>query len=54
MTAARKLRTPMEVVAAPEGTDAAPEGDGHWRSQIFLDQYSPERQFVGSLMWLSA
>jgi hypothetical protein len=54
MTAARKLCAPMEVVPDHDGTDAAPEGGGHWRSQIVLDQYSPEHQFVGLLMWLSA
>jgi hypothetical protein len=38
--------------AVPE-TAPASRGD-EWRSQTIIDQYSPEHQFVGSLMWLSA
>lgn len=53
MTAARNRAAPLEVVP-DRGADGAPEDDAHWRSQTVLDQYSPEHQFVGSLMWLSA
>jgi replicative DNA helicase len=54
MRAARKLPVPLDVVSDPVETDAAPGGDNEWRSQTVIDQYSPEHQFVGSLMWLRA
>ena len=54
MSAARKPPAPLQVVAHPDHTDAAPEGDDEWRSKTVIDAYSPEHQFVGSLMWLPA
>jgi hypothetical protein len=54
MSAASKLPTALEVVAHPDHTGAAPEGDDEWRSKTVIDAYSPEHQFVGSLMWLPA
>ena len=54
MSAAGKLPAALEVVADPDHTDAAPEGDDEWRTQTVIDEYSPEHQFVGSLMWLRA
>jgi hypothetical protein len=54
MSAARKLPDPLDVVADPDDTDAAPEGDDEWRTRTVIDEYSPEHQFVGSLMWLRA
>jgi hypothetical protein len=53
MSAARKLPTPLEVLPHPDGTGGEPEGDD-WRSRSVIDAYSPEHQFVGSLMWLRA
>lgn len=52
MTAARNLCTPLTVVAdtAEDTTDL----DVEWRSQTVIDEYSPEHQFVGSLMWMTA
>ncbi|OBJ01004.1 hypothetical protein [Mycobacterium sp. 1465703.0] len=52
MTAARKLCTPLTVITdtAEDTTDL----DVEWRSQTVIDEYSPEHQFVGSLMWLTA
>lgn len=52
MTAARKLCTPLAVL-----TDTAEDTadlDAEWRSHTVIDEYSPEHQFVGSLMWLTA
>ena len=52
MTAAHKSRTPLTVVT--DTTDETADLDVEWRSQTVIDQYSPEHQFVGSLMWLTA
>jgi replicative DNA helicase len=54
MTAAHKPSTAVEIVPNPDDTTAEPEAEHDWRSQTVIDQYSPEHQFVGSLMWLSA
>lgn len=54
MSAARKLPDPLDVVSDADDTDAAPEGDDEWRTRTVIDEYSPEHQFVGSLMWLRA
>jgi hypothetical protein len=54
MTVVPRLPTPLEAVPEPDHTVAGPEGDDEWRSQTVIDQYAPEHQFVGSLMWLSA
>jgi hypothetical protein len=53
MTAPHPAGAPLLAVPDPDDTAAAPEGQA-WRSQTVIDQYSPEHQFVGSLMWLSA
>ena len=53
MTAAQKPRATLEVVPDPEETAAASGVDDDWRSQTVIDQWSPEHQFVGSLLWLS-
>lgn len=52
MTAAHKLYTPLTVVA--DNADDTADLDVEWRSQTVIDEYSPEHQFVGSLMWLTA
>jgi hypothetical protein len=51
MSAPQKACTALQAVPHPDDTAAAPD---EWRSQTVIDQYSPEHQFVGSLMWLSA
>jgi hypothetical protein len=55
MTAAHQRRA-LEIVPDPDDTVTGPTTtDGYdWRAQTVIDQYSPEHQFVGSLMWLSA
>ena len=52
MTAAHKLCAPLTLVA--DAVDDTADLDVEWRSQTVIDQYSPEHQFVGALMWLSA
>lgn len=52
MTAAHKLCTPLTVVA--DSADDTADLDVEWRSQTVIDEYSPEHQFVGALMWLTA
>jgi replicative DNA helicase len=54
MSAARKLPDPIEVVPVPDDTDAVSKGEDEWRTQTVIEAYSPEHQFVGSVMWLSA
>jgi hypothetical protein len=54
MTAAPKRRTTLEVVPDPDETAPAPAVSDDWRSQTVIDQWSPEHQFLGSLLWLSA
>lgn len=53
MTAPNPAGAALHSVPDPDDTAAGPEGH-EWRSQTVIDQYSPEHQFVGSLMWLSA
>jgi hypothetical protein len=55
MTAAHQHRAALELVPDPDDTvTGAPTEDlDDWRAQSVIDQYSPEHQFVGSLMWLS-
>lgn len=56
MTAAHQRRAALEIVPDPDETpvDATPADDGdEWRAQTVIDQYSPEHQLIGSLMWLS-
>lgn len=57
MTAAHRRRAALEIVPDPDETavtvDPGTDGD-QWRAQTVIDQYSPEHQLVGSLMWLSA
>jgi hypothetical protein len=53
VTAAHQREGPLEIVADPStggGDDQVSEQE--WRSQTVIDEYSPEHQFVGSLMWL--
>ncbi len=50
MTAAHKLCAPLTLVA--DAVDDTADLDVEWRSQTVIDQYSPEHQFVGALMWL--
>ena len=52
MTAAHKLSTPLTVVADSVGDTT--DLDVEWRSQTVIDEYSPEHQYVGALMWLTA
>ena len=52
MTAAHKLCAPLTLVA--DAVDDTADLDVEWRSQTVIDQYSPEHQFVGALMWLTA
>ena len=54
MTAAQKPRPTLEVVPDPDDTATTPAVGDDWRSTTVIDQYSPENQFVGSLLWLSA
>lgn len=56
MTAAHQHRAALELVPDPDDTvpGAPTEALDDWRAQSVIDQYSPEHQFVGSLMWLSA
>ena len=54
MTAAQKRRPTLEVVPDPDDTATTPAVGDEWRSTTVIDQYSPENQFVGSLLWLSA
>jgi hypothetical protein len=52
MTAAHKLRAPLTLVA--DDVNDTADLDDEWRSQTVVDEYSPEHQFVGALMWLTA
>lgn len=54
MTAAETPTRPLGLVTDPDDTSGPPDPSDEWRSQTVIDQYSPEHQFVGSLMWLSA
>jgi hypothetical protein len=54
MTAAQNRRPTLEVVPDPDDTATTPAVGDDWRSTTVIDQYSPEHQFVGSLLWLSA
>lgn len=54
MTAAHQPRPALEVVPDLQDTHEGLPGVDDWRSQTVIDQYGPEHQFVGSLMWLSA
>lgn len=55
MTAAHQ-RPNLEIVPDPDDTvDLAPTPEGSdWRAESIIDQYSPEHQLIGSLMWLTA
>jgi hypothetical protein len=56
MTAAHQ-RPALEVVPTPEeaAPDVAPTPAGdRWRAQSAIEEYSPEHQLIGSLMWLTA
>ncbi len=48
MTAAHQ---PRALEAVPDTEELAPDL-GDWRAQSVIDQYSPEHQLVGSLLWL--
>jgi replicative DNA helicase len=55
MTAAHQ-RPALEIVPDPDDTLTAtstPDVDD-WRAASVIDQYSPEHQLIGSLMWLTA
>lgn len=52
MTVAHNLCTPLTVVT--DTADETPDLDDEWRSHTVIDEYSPEHQFIGSLMWLTA
>lgn len=52
MTAAHKLCAPLTLVT--DDVDDTADLDVEWRSQTVVDEYSPEHQFIGALMWLSA
>jgi hypothetical protein len=54
MTAAHKPCSALEIVTDPDDSTTAAEAEHEWRSQTVIDQYRPEHQFVGSLMWLRA
>jgi replicative DNA helicase len=55
MTAAHQRCTALEIVRDPDDTATTPTaGSDDWRAQTVIGQYSPEHQFVGSLMWLTA
>jgi len=54
MTAADRPPTPLQLVPSPDNTTSPPDGHHERRSQTVIDEYSPEHQFVGSLMWLTA
>jgi replicative DNA helicase len=54
MTAADRPPTPLQFVPDPGDTTSGPDSHHEWRSQTVIDEYSPEDQFVGSLMWLTA
>ncbi|HUO39135.1 MAG TPA: hypothetical protein VMU34_15450 [Mycobacterium sp.] len=43
-----EIRTDRADICAP------PDDQHDWRAQTVIDQYSPEHQFVGSLLWLNA
>lgn len=51
MTAAHKL-APLTLVT--DDAEDPTELDVEWRSQTVVDVYSPEHQFIGALMWLTA
>lgn len=54
MTAAHH-RPALEIVPDPDDTaDLTRTPDGSdWRAESVIDQYSPEHQLIGSLMWLT-
>ena len=54
MTAAHQPQPALEVVTDLEDTSESATSTDAWRAQTVIDQYGPEHQFVGSLMWLSA
>jgi hypothetical protein len=54
VTAGHKRRGPLEIVPDPSPAGSDDQADDYeWRSQAVVDEYSPEHQFVGSLMWLT-
>jgi replicative DNA helicase len=56
MTAAHQ-HPALEIVPTPdEGAlaDAPTPEDDDWRAQTVIDQWSPEHQLIGALMWLTA
>ena len=62
MTAAAQRRTPLELVpgaAAPPDdngwlTEPVEDQDQDWRAKSVIDQWTPEHQLIGALMWLTA
>lgn len=52
MIAASNPCAPLALVA--DSSDDTADFDVEWRSQTVIDAYSPEHQFVGALMWLTA
>ncbi|MGD9620593.1 MAG: hypothetical protein AB7G47_10205 [Mycolicibacterium sp.] len=50
MTAAHQRRSPEAV---PDTAAVSATGADTWRAKSVIDQYSPEHQLIGSLMWLS-
>ena len=62
MSAAAQRRTPLELVpdaaAPPEDngwlTEPVQDQDLDWRATSVIDQWTPEHQLIGALMWLTA
>jgi hypothetical protein len=54
MNTARKAPTPLQAVRDQDHPESVPAGNDQWRAQAVINSYSPEHQFVGSLMWLRA
>lgn len=54
MNTARKHTAPLQAVRNHDHSEGAPAGGDEWRAKTVISMYSPEHQFVGSLMWLRA
>ena len=64
MAAATPRRAPLELVAEPDsGANAGhtdwlasnpTTNDAQWRTRAVIDQWQPEHQLIGALMWLTA
>lgn len=52
MTTAHNISPALSLV--PDPAEDVVDLDSEWRSQTVVDEYSPEHQFIGALMWLSA